>query len=142
MDYLAYGYLGLFAVCFLAATILPFSSEGILILALSLDFDPYICLILASFGNTFGGVTNYFIGRIGKPQTLKRFFPSSEKFNRIHQRVEKHGVKLALLSWVPIIGDPLVIVLGFLRIPFLPVLILMFISKAIRYAIIIFWMNW
>lgn len=141
MDYIAYGYLGLFAVCFLSATILPLSSEGVLILFLLLNYDPWYCLTIAALANTLGGVTNYALGKIGKPSTIRHLFRKPERYEKLTIRVQKYGSSLALLSWVPIIGDPLVIALGFFRVPFLPVLLLMFISKTTRYAIIIFLMN-
>jgi len=141
MEYIEYGYLGLFVVCFLSATILPLSSEGVLVLYLLLNFDPINCLIVASVSNTLGGATNYFMGRIGKPSTLKKLFRRPERYNKLNSRIHKYGALLALLSWVPLVGDPLVIALGFFRVHFIQVLILMFVSKTLRYSIIIFLMN-
>lgn len=140
MEYIEYGYLGLFVVCFLSATILPLSSEGVLILFLALKFDPINCLIIASVANTLGGTTNYAIGRIGKPASLKILFKRPERYEKLNYRVQKYSSSLALLSWVPIIGDPLVIALGFFRVPFIPVLLLMTFAKTTRYSIIIFLM--
>ena len=62
MEYIEYGYIGLFVVCFLAATILPLTSEGALIVFLALNFDPFICMVVASLGNIIGGTTNYGLG--------------------------------------------------------------------------------
>ena len=141
MEYIEYGYLGLFVVCFLSATILPLSSEGVLILFLALNFDPINCLIIAAIANTLGGTTNYALGRIGNPSTIKKLFKQPERYDKLNSRVQKYGSSLALLSWVPLIGDPLVIALGFFRVPFISVLLLMAFAKTVRYSIIIFLMN-
>jgi membrane protein YqaA with SNARE-associated domain len=61
------GYLGLFLSAFLAATILPVASEVVLLSMLGLGYDPILCLIIATIGNTLGAILNYFIGYIGHP---------------------------------------------------------------------------
>ena len=141
MAYIELGYFGLFVVCFLSATILPLSSEGVLVLFLPLGFDATVCLIVASISNTIGGTTNYLLGLIGNPKVLNSLFKRKERFNRFESRIKKYGASLALISWVPFIGDPLTIALGFFRVPFLPVLLLMFIAKTVRYALIIYLWN-
>ena len=141
MDYIEYGYLGLFTVSFLAATILPITSEGVLLIFLSLNFDPLICLLIASLGNTLGGITNYGIGRLGKISTLNKLVKNPHRFEKLKVNIQKYGAGTALLSWVPIIGDPLTIALGFFRVPFLPVLLYMAFAKTLRYALIIFFWN-
>mgnify|MGYP001021089750 CR=1 FL=1 len=66
------GLLGLFLATFLSATILPFSSEAIVLFFLAKGVDPTICLSIATLGNSLGGASNYFIGRLGNPLWLKR----------------------------------------------------------------------
>jgi membrane protein YqaA with SNARE-associated domain len=141
METLEYGYIGLFVVCFLAATILPFSSEGVLLLFVSLGYDVFLSLTIASIGNTLGGITNYGIGLIGNPASIQKLFKTPDRFERFSKRIKKYGASIALLSWLPFIGDPLTIALGFFRVPFIPVLILMAISKTLRYAFLIFLVN-
>lgn len=141
MDYIEYGYFGLFAVSFLAATILPITSEGVLLIFLGLNFDPIICLLIASFGNTLGGITNYGIGRLGKISTFKKLLKSPNRFEKLKINIQKYGAGTALLSWLPIIGDPLTIALGFFRVPFIPVLFYMALGKTLRYTLIIFFWN-
>ena len=67
------GYWGLFISSFLAATIIPVTSEALLILMLSMGYDPLISLTSATIGNTLGGWLNYIIGRMGNPYWLKVF---------------------------------------------------------------------
>lgn len=141
MEYIELGYLGLFVICFLAATLLPLASEGVLLLFLAANFDPVTCLIVATFGNSLGGLSNYFIGLLGKPDKLKRLFKKPQHYARMINSVDKYGYWLALLSWLPIIGDPLVVALGFFRVKFWPFLILMIIAKFLRYYLIIFIWN-
>lgn len=137
MEYIDYGYLGLFLISFLSATILPLSSEGVLLLMPTAGFDPLVSLIVASLGNILGGSTNYWIGRLGNPLWLKRIGIQEKSLLRFENAVKRYGVFSALLSWVPIIGDPLTVALGFFRVKWWSVLILMSLGKVIRYAIIL-----
>ena len=141
MDYINLGYLGLFLICFLAATILPFTSEGVLILFLAASYDPLICLIVATTGNSLGGLTNYGLGMLGKPSALKKIYKNPGRYTRMVNAVDKYGYWLGLLSWVPFIGDPLTIALGFFRVRFFPFLLLMIIGKFLRYFLLIFIWN-
>jgi membrane protein YqaA with SNARE-associated domain len=137
MDLIYFGYFGLFLAAFLAATILPFSSEGILLVMLTQHFDPYICLLLATIGNVLGGIVNYWIGRIAKPSWLAKVGVNTAKLEQFSQRIQKHGFWLALLAWVPLIGDPLTVALGFFRIDFWKVTLLMSVGKFSRYALLV-----
>jgi len=130
---LTMGYLGLFVITFLSATILPFSSELLLIGMLKNDYSVFYCILIATLGNSLGGLTNYFIGKIGNPLWLKKLGVKESKIIKQQSITQKFGAWLALISWVPIIGDPLMIALGFYRVPFIPFLILLVIGKAARY---------
>lgn len=137
MDYFSLGFTGLFLITFLSATILTFPSEFFLILMLSNGFDPVTCLIVATIGNSLGSLTNYGIGRLGNPNWLKRIGMNEAKLEKRKQQIQKYGSWLALISWVPIIGDPLMIALGYFRAPFLKTASLMVISKFLRYLCIV-----
>ncbi|MDG1147403.1 MAG: DedA family protein [Crocinitomicaceae bacterium] len=141
MDYLEYGYFGLFTACFLAATILPFASEGALLLFLAAGFDPTVSLIVAASGNTLGGLTNYLLGLIGNPKRINSLFSSPKRHAKFEGLVKRYGYWLGLVSWLPIVGDPLTILLGFFRVKFMPFLILMVLAKLLRYSLIIFIWN-
>lgn len=138
MDYIELGYIGLFLACFLAATIIPFVSEGVLVLFLVAGFDPIYCLLIATLGNSLGGLTNYLLGMIAKPEKVKKLFKHPDKFQKKAKQVSKYGFWLGIFSWTPIVGDPLTILLGFFRVKFIPFLILMTLGKLFRYAVIIF----
>lgn len=141
MDYINFGYLGLFLACFLSATILPLTSEGVLLLFLAASFDPITCLFVATTGNSLGGLTNYGLGMLGKPNALRKIYKNPERYNQMVSNVDKYGYWLGLISWVPFIGDPLTVALGFFRVRFIPFLLLMILAKFLRYFLLIFIWN-
>ncbi len=135
------GYWGLFISSFLAATIIPVASEALLILMLSMGYDPIISLTSATIGNTLGGWLNYMIGRMGNPYWLKVFGATLERINKWKNTVNKYGSWMALFSWLPIIGDVLGIALGFFRVRILPTFLFIFIGKFLRYLFLILFYN-
>lgn len=138
MDLIEWGYLGLFVGSFLAATLIPFSSELILAALLFNGNDPFACLIIASFGNSLGGLTNYGIGRLGNPKWLLKLGMTETKLNRFQNYTLKSGHWLAFFAWLPIVGDPLSIALGYFRVKIIPFILLMTLGKTLRYAVIIY----
>lgn len=141
-EYFELGFLALFAASFIAATILPFSSEALLLGILMAGYNPTACLIIATAGNWLGGLTNYYLGYLGKWEALEKWFNTKkEKVLNYKNVANKYGSLLALLSWVPIIGDLLAIALGFFRVKAIPVFLFMLVGKAARYAVIVFLYN-
>tara|TARA_Y100000589_G_scaffold89995_1_gene84571 strand:+ start:72 stop:506 length:435 start_codon:yes stop_codon:yes gene_type:complete len=133
------GYLGLLLTSFLAATFLPITSEVFLVSMLVLGYDPLISLLYASVGNAAGGWLNYFIGRLGNPEWLKRLKISQDKILSWKSKVQRFGHWLGLLSWLPLIGDVMATALGFFRSPWVPSFLFIFIGKFLRYLIIVLW---
>ncbi|MNE15691.1 Inner membrane protein YqaA [compost metagenome] len=126
-----YGLPGLFLICFLASTIIPFPSEAAILLFLnSGEYSPGSILIAASLGNCLGGSTNYLLGYFGRKLLSKKQFLKSESL------IQRYGFWTALLSWVPIIGDPLLVVLGVYKVSVWKTLTLMCIGKIARYLIL------
>ena len=136
MDYISLGFLGLFILTFLSATVLPLSSEFFIYLMFANEYDPSICIVIATIGNSLGGFTNYGLGRLGNLNWLKKVGMNQEKIEKHSIRIQKYGSWLAFFSWVPFIGDPLLVALGFFRSPFLKVAILTVIGKFLRYLTI------
>ena len=136
MDYISLGFLGLFILTFLSATVLPLSSEFFIYLMFANEYDPTICIVIATIGNSLGGFTNYGLGRLGNLNWLKKVGMNQEKIEKHSIRIQKYGSWLAFFSWVPFIGDPLLVALGFFRSPFLKVAILTVIGKFLRYLTI------
>ena len=133
-------YFQLLIISFLAATILPLSSELVLSTMLLTDsFDKYLLLVVASFGNIFGSSVNWYLGKKILIFKDKKWFPVNEKqIAKSEMYFKKYGIWSLLLAWVPIIGDPLTVIAGILRVNFLTFLLLVSISKTSRYIFLIF----
>ncbi|MBU0544659.1 MAG: DedA family protein [Proteobacteria bacterium] len=138
MDFLAeYGYIGLFLASFLAATILPLSSEVVLIFLLLNSYDPFLSITVATAGNVLGSVVNYALGLWGSFFIMKKLLRlSQEEISRSEQRFKKYGVFSLLFAWVPIIGDPLTVAAGVLKINIYVFLSLVTAGKLFRYIIV------
>jgi membrane protein YqaA with SNARE-associated domain len=131
-----YGYLGLFLASFLAATILPVASELFLTSMFLLGYEPLACVMVATTGNTLGAWLNYGIGYLGKPEWLQKLGAQQAAIDRWQTRIHQYGSWMALLCWVPVIGDVIGIALGFFRAPWLPTFILMGVGKLFRYLLV------
>lgn len=130
------GLLGLFIGTFLAATILPFSSDALYIAVLAAVGDAGSCLLVGTLGNWLGSVATYWIGWAGKWEWIEKWFKvKPETMEKQKTLLNKYGILIALLAWVPIIGDIFVISLGFFKVrPFWTILLLLF-GKGIRFWI-------
>lgn len=127
---------GLFAVAFLAATIFPAQSEILLAGMVLADRHPTWALVaVASAGNIAGSVVNWVLGRFIARLEGRRWFPvSREQVVRAERWYQRWGKWSLLLSWAPIIGDPLTVVAGVLREP-LPIFVaLVTVAKIARYV--------
>lgn len=134
-----WGYIGLFIGAFLAATIIPFSSDFLFIGILIAGGDPWISLGVATIGNWAGGLTSYWFGYLGKWEWIEKWFGvTKEKLEKQKFRLEKYGALLAFMSWAPFIGDVFAIGLGFYRINFTKSAIFMLIGKGLRFSIWMF----
>lgn len=132
------GLWGLFLACFLAATILPFSSEAVLAACIAGPWDASTLLLVATAGNWLGGMSSYGLGRLGDPDRLARWLRADPAKARTWQaRIGRHGAWAALLCWVPVIGDPIAIALGLGRTAWVPTALLMVVGKALRYAVVL-----
>lgn len=128
----------LFLACLLAATVLPFSSEALLAAMALGPWGTLPLLLTASIGNTLGGLTNYALGRwIPEGKLMRWLRADPAKAERWKGHVQRFGVWSALLCWLPVVGDPLAMALGLFRVRFVPVVLLMFLGKAMRYAVVI-----
>lgn len=136
LDFLAdYGLLGLFIGSFLAATVVPFSADVLLVGMLVADVNSAVALlVVATLGNWIGGITSYGIGRAGKWEWIERLHVSRESLEKQKTRIERFGAPIALLTWVPFIGDVFAVALGFYRVKFLPAIFWMLIGKGARFV--------
>ena len=133
-------YLSLSISAFAAATILPAQSEALLAYQVSISPDAVVQLIaVATLGNVLGATFNWCLGRLTENLRAKKWFPVNEKqlqkAERFYGRYGRYS--LLLLSWVPIIGDPITIVAGILREPLLSFVLLVTIAKCARYVFVV-----
>jgi membrane protein YqaA with SNARE-associated domain len=128
--------LSLFLGSFLAATILPFSSEIMLVTAFQAGEVSREALVgVATLGNILGALVNWGLGSYMLHWVGRRWFPfRQDQIDKASERFNKYGVWSLLFAWVPVIGDPLTFVAGALSVRLLPFLILVSIGKAARYA--------
>ena len=133
-------YLKLFIISLLAATILPLSSEIVLTTMLLTNlFEKNILLVIASSGNILGSIFNWYLGKKITIFQDRKWFPvSPEQLNKSQKYFQKYGLWSLLLAWVPVIGDPLTLLAGVLRVRFSIVFILVSISKISRYVFILY----
>lgn len=130
-------YAGLFLTAFAAATLLPAQSEAALALAVAGGYPAVAVVAVASLGNVLGSVTNWLLGRFFTRFRDRRWFPlRARDLERAEAWYRRFGRWSLLLSWVPIIGDPLTVVAGVLREPLPVFLLLVGLAKAGRYIIV------
>lgn len=131
-------YLSIFLTALLAATILPVQSEILVVAAQQQGYNLWWLWAVASAGNTLGSVINYVLGRYLLQFQDRRWFPFKPKtLQKGHWWFERYGKWSLLLAWTPFLGDPLTFIAGMLRLSFWQFLILVFISKAGRYAVLL-----
>ncbi|HCW98510.1 MULTISPECIES: YqaA family protein [Pantoea] len=121
----------LFGSSFLSATLLPGSSEALLIaLLVAKKASVYGLIVAASVGNTLGGITNIFLGRLLPLKRQGRWHDTAITW------LHRMGPAALLLSWLPVIGDLLCVLAGWLRFAWLPVLVFLAVGKTLRYIVI------
>ncbi len=125
--------LSLFSSSFLSATLLPGNSEVVLVaMLISHVSQPWLLVVIATMGNGLGGLTNVILGR---------FFPQ-RKTSRWQEKatdwLKRYGAAALLLSWMPVIGDLLCLLAGWMRLSWGPVVIFLCLGKALRYLAIAF----
>jgi len=132
------GYLSLFTISFLAATILPLSSELMLASMLSIEsYNRTLLIIFSSLGNILGSVFNWVLGFYFIKLQNKKWFPFKKKqISKSSLWFEKYGKWSLLFAWVPVIGDPLTFVAGTMKTKVLSFIILVSFGKIARYLFI------
>ncbi len=129
-----YGLLGIFVSSFLSYSIIPFPAEASIIAGLSV-FNPYVVFLVVFMGSTLGSMTNYYLGAKG----IKKIIFSKSKSGRYAKKVfDKYGeISLLTLSWLPFIGDPLIVLAGAFEMNIWKFLIYTTINKIVYFAVIV-----
>jgi len=128
----------LFFSAFISSTLFPGGSEAILAyLATEEKYSLFILIMVATLGNTMGAMTSWGIGR------LISIRYSADRLSKVSQqkavaRIQKYGSPVLLLSWLPVIGDPLCVAAGWLRLHWLPSLLFIMVGKLLRYVVVVY----
>ncbi len=129
-----YGLTGLFLAGFLSGSILPFNSEAVMSVLILAGVNIGSCIAVATAGNTLGGISIFYLGYLGRIEWIEKYGKvKMEKIHAVLPKLQKYGPLTAVLSFVPIIGDVLILGLGFFRISPKLTLLYMLIGKAARY---------
>ena len=138
-----YGYIGVFIAAFLAATILPFSSEVVLSGVLLTGASYTLCIAAATVGNWLGGMTCYWLGLLGKKEWIVKYLKlKEEKLDRVTLWLQKKGTWMAFFVFLPGIGDFFAVALGLLRANVWAVSGFMLAGKLFRYLIWVKAVDW
>jgi membrane protein YqaA with SNARE-associated domain len=139
VDFLSgFGYWGMAIGAFIAGSVLPMASEVLLVLFLGMGLNPILLLISATVGNTIGGFSCYYMARLAKREWVERFFHvSPRQMARADRVVQKVGVWAAFLSFVPLLGTAILLMLGFMRVNPLKISATMTAGKLLRYLIVL-----
>lgn len=130
-------YLTVFSSAFLAATIVPFASEIALTGALAAGGAVHWLVLVATLGNSLGAVVNWAVGRFIERFRDRRWFPANrEQLERAQAWFRRYGIWSLLFAWLPVVGEPLTVVAGAMRVHIAPFLILVAIGKGLRYVVL------
>lgn len=133
-----WGYLGLFLSALIAGSILPFSSELVLVALVKLGLSPALCVLSAALGNTVGGMTCYYIGRLGRTDWIEKYLRvKPEKVERMHRFLQGKGALMAFFVFLPIVGEVIAIALGLMRSNVWITTLSMFTGKLLRYVLML-----
>lgn len=133
-----WGYWGMFLSAFIAGSVLPFSSEAVLIGCISLGLDPVLSTVAATIGNVCGGMTCYWMGHLGNVEWIEKYLHvKKDKMDKAERFIHGRGAWMAFFAFIPILGSAISIVLGLMRSNIWIVILSMTIGKVLRYAILV-----
>lgn len=134
-------YASLFFTALIAATFFPLSSEALLVSLLYQGYSPLLLGVVATFGNTLGSCINWYLGRQCLRFQHKKWFPvSPTQLQRAQQQFQRYGIYSLLFAWLPLVGDPLTLLAGVMRVHFFLFVALVAAGKAVRYTLVI-WLS-
>lgn len=136
--FVEWGYVGLFLSAFVAGSIVPFSSEAVMVVLIEMGLSEWGCLAAATVGNTLGGMTCYWIGMAGRREWITRYLRvSDEKLARAERFLAGRGAVMGFFAFLPYVGEAIAVVLGLMRSNMLLTFASMTVGKALRYAAIL-----
>ena len=133
----SWGYVGMLVSAFIAGSFLPFSSEAVLLACIGLGLDPVMSVLFSLAGNVLGGLTCFYIGRLGKMEWVERYLRVKKRdMDRAERFVKGRGPWMAFFAFLPIIGTAILIVLGLMRANVIAVVAAMTTGKLLRYSLL------
>ena len=133
-----WGYFGLFISALLAGSIIPFSSELVMIGLVKVGLNHAMCVLSATLGNTIGGMTCYYMGRLGKIDWIEKYFKvKKEKVDKMQAFLQGKGALMAFFAFLPFVGEAIAIALGFMRSNVWLTTSSMFAGKLVRYILML-----
>jgi membrane protein YqaA with SNARE-associated domain len=138
-----FGYVGLFAVCYIAATLFPLGSEVMVVWMVTQDYNNVLVLAVASAGNFLGSLTNYFVGKWGSDFLLSRWIRMDPgMLARARELYGRWGAPSLFFHWLPIIGDPLTLVSGVFKLQLSRFSFWVSLGTVLRYTTVIWLAQW
>lgn len=132
-----WGYIGMFLSALIAGTVVPFSSEAVLVACITMGLNPVLCVIAATAGNMVGGMTCYWLGTLGNMKWIEKYFGvSPKKLARAERFVQGRGAWMAFFMFIPFLGEAIGVVLGLMHANVWITSISMLLGKSIRYIAI------
>lgn len=134
-----YGYWGMLIAAFLAGSVLPFSSEAVIIALMAAGLDPWQLMLYGTIGNVLGSVVNYGLGRMGKMEWIEKYLHVKKKdLDKAHRFLAGRGAWMGFFAFVPILGSAITIALGLMRSNIVITFIAITLGKIVRYLVLIF----
>lgn len=133
-----YGYLGMGIMAFLAGTVVPITSEVLLVFFLGIGLNAVGLTVAATIGNTLGGITCFMIGYLTTKEKVQKFFKVPDRrMKRADMLIQKYGYWTAAFSFLPVLGEVFLLSLGIMRVNRFKVISLMALGKLFRYSLVV-----
>ena len=132
-----YGYWGMGMLSFLSGSVVPIASEVLMLFFLGIGMNAVLLVVVATVGNTIGGITCFMLGFLADAGTVQRVFRiPEERMERAVGMIQKYGYWTAVLSFMPVLGDVILVALGIMRVNSCKVIAMMALGKLLRYAFV------
>ncbi len=135
----SYGYTGMFIASLLAGSVLPFSSEAVIIGLMAAGLDPWLLMAYGTVGNVLGSMFNYWVGHMGKTEWFERYLHVKPRdMERAERFMAGRGAWMGFFAFLPIIGSAITILLGLMRANIVITFIAITLGKVFRYLVLIY----
>jgi len=134
-----YGYAGMFIASLLAGSVLPFSSEAVMVALMATGLDPLQLAVYGTVGNVLGSMINYSVGHMGKTEWFERYLHVKPRdMERAERFMAGRGALMGFFAFVPILGSAITILLGLMRANIVITFLAITAGKIVRYLVLIY----